>query len=214
MSPEISAAVSGSAGLALGVPALRWLRTGSYLCPDESPRRHPWFLPAVAVAAAAAGYGLAARPLVVLAVGVISAVVGVTVAAVDAHVMRIPRAITWPSYPILGLLMAIPAVVTGDWGSLPRAIAAGAVCWAGFYLVHRLPGCGLGRGDVTLAGLFGAFLGWLSWGSVVIGIYATLLTSALAAAYLRLVRGHGRGHRFAFGPAMVTGAVVAMALSR
>ncbi|WP_235826299.1 prepilin peptidase, partial [Candidatus Frankia alpina] len=92
-------------------------------------------------------------------------VVGVWLAAIDVRVHRLPDHLVLPAYPALVALFGAAALVDDAPGRLLRAVLAGAACWLVFLTLHRLPGSGLGRGDLKLVGLLGGALGWLSWPS-------------------------------------------------
>ena len=69
------------------------------------------------------------------------------------------------------------------------------------------PGAGgLGLGDVKLAGVLAALLGWFDWRAAAIGLAAGFVLGGLAAAFLLLTRRADRHSHIAFGPAMVAGA--------
>ena len=70
---------------------------------------------------------------------------------------------------------------------------------------------GLGLGDVKLAGVLGAFLGWLGWPAVLVGTVAAFVINAAVALVLLAARQVGTKSGIAFGPAMVAGAVVGAA---
>jgi leader peptidase (prepilin peptidase)/N-methyltransferase len=129
---------------------------------------------------------------------------------IDVDVHRLPNPIVLPSYLVAGVLL-VPAVVAGgDWGAVGRALAAMAAVWA-FYLVLALiyPG-GMGLGDVKLAGLLGLYLGWLGWGSVLVGVFSAFLAGGLAGGLLLLTGRAGRKSAMPFGPFMLGGAFLAL----
>lgn len=141
------------------------------------------------------------------------AFVGVALAWVDADVHRLPRGLTWPAYPMLGVLLTVASATSGDWAALRRAVVAGAVLWL-VYLLMALAAAlmrgGFGFGDVTLAGLVGTATGYLSaWGPLVATYAAFLLAGVYALARVVLRRGSRRDH-IAFGPWMLAGCLVAL----
>ncbi len=70
---------------------------------------------------------------------------------------------------------------------------------------------GLGLGDVKLAGLLGAFLGWLGWQQVLLGTLAAFVCSAVVALALLATRRATKKTEFPFGPWMIVGAVIGAA---
>jgi leader peptidase (prepilin peptidase)/N-methyltransferase len=164
--------------------------------------------------------------LTVLVVGVVAAVLrqhpswlpaycylgvlGVWLAAIDIRVHRLPDHLVLPSYPVLAVLLGFAALVDGDAGRLVRAAVAGAVCWGVFLALHRLPGAGLGRGDVKLVGLLGAALGWLGWTSALFGLFAGIVLGGVTALGLLVAGRVGRRDHLAYGPFLLGGALLAV----
>lgn len=145
------------------------------------------------------------RPLPVTAVLAALTVLGVTLAAVDAAVHRLPDALVLPAWPltVAGLALA------GDHDALLRALAASAVCLAAYGAVHLAAPAALGFGDVKLAVLLALPLGWLSWTAVAT---ATVTTLALGAVWAFAAACAGRTH-LPYGPSMLLGAYVTVLIT-
>lgn len=215
MSEQVVLAVGATLlGLAAGVGVRRRLAAGHHRYPGDAPARSDrWVLPTTGIACGAVASGLSDWSWTVLVTGVLASIVGVLLAAIDLEVHRLPRVITWPCYPALAGLLTICSWATGDWPALRRAALGGLAAWALYYLLHRLAGRrGLGRGDVTLAGLIGLLLGWFGWSALGLATYLAFLLAGVAAGVLLLLRRVGRADRIAFGPAMIAGALVVLAL--
>lgn len=138
------------------------------------------------------------------------AAAGVALAAIDFDVHRLPNVIVLPSYVVGAVLLAAATAADGDWAAAARALAAMAALGM-FYLVLALiyPG-GMGLGDVKLAGLLGLYLGWLGWGSVLVGAFAGFLAGGLVGGLLLALRRAGRRTAIPFGPYMLAGALLAL----
>ena len=126
----------------------------------------------------------------------------------DLAVYRLPDAIVGPMYPILAVALTVQTAITGDWSRLGRAAIAGAALALGYLVLALLAPSGLGLGDVKLAGLLGAFLGWAGWPNVLIGTLAAFTLNGVVAAVLLLTRRVTRSGALAFGPWMVAGAII------
>jgi leader peptidase (prepilin peptidase)/N-methyltransferase len=127
---------------------------------------------------------------------------------IDLAVYRLPNVIVGPMYPILLVLLTVQAAIDGDWSRLGRAVAGGAVLALGYLVLALLVPSGLGLGDVKLAGLLGAFLGWTGWPNVFIGTLIAFALNAFVAAVLLISRQVTRKGATAFGPWMVVGAAI------
>ncbi|WP_428830342.1 prepilin peptidase [Cellulomonas endometrii] len=153
----------------------------------------PWFLPALAYLAA----------------------VSVALALIDLDVHRLPDVIVLPSYPVAAVLLALASWNPGqvaDWGALGRAFLAGAALLVFYLVVLVVYPKGMGLGDVKLAGVLGMYLGWVGWGAVLVGWFATFLLGGLFAVSL-LVSGRAqKGSGIPFGPWMLLGASVGICL--
>ena len=108
------------------------------------------------------------------------AAIAIALAAIDFDVQRLPDSIVLPSY-VVGVVLLMPAgAVDGDWRRPRRGLLAMAGLFALYFaLAIAYPG-GMGFGDVKLAGLLGLYLGWISWGSVVVATFGAFLLGGLA----------------------------------
>jgi len=146
-------------------------------------------------------------------------VAGVVLAAVDLRVHRLPDAVVLPSYPVLVALLGLAAVVDGVGGhgwdgrhALGAGVGAAALV-AVFGVMHLAPGGGLGLGDVKLAGLLGAALGWLGPSAVLLGLIVGLVVAGLYAGALLATRRATRADHIAYGPHLLLGAFIAVLLA-
>ncbi|ADU48104.1 prepilin peptidase [Intrasporangium calvum] len=141
------------------------------------------------------------------------ATVAVALAWVDADVHRLPHGLTRPAYPMLIGQLALASLASGDWTAFRRALIAGAVLWAVYFVLALLAALlrsGFGLGDVTLAGLIGLATGYVSaWGPV-IATYAAFLLSGVYGLGRIIARRGSRKDHIAFGPWMLVGALVAL----
>jgi leader peptidase (prepilin peptidase) / N-methyltransferase len=106
----------------------------------------------------------------------------------------------------------VDVAVLGSWGALLRALAAGAAAFAVAYAAAAVSPEGLGFGDVKLLGLLGLVLGWFGWGVLLAGVFLGLLTGAVVSLVLLVTRRAGWRTALPFGPPLMVGAVLALAL--
>jgi Flp pilus assembly protein protease CpaA len=125
---------------------------------------------------------------------------------------RLPDAITLRLYPVLLAALLAAQLTDRHHGSLLRALAAMAALAAAFYALALASPGALGLGDVKLVGLLGLLLGWLSWTSVITGVFLGFATAALASIALLVTRRASRKDTIPFGPYLILGALLAVAL--
>jgi len=132
--------------------------------------------------------------------------VGLALALIDLDTKRLPDVLTLPSYPVMGILLLVPALADGDWGAYGRAWLAGIALLAFYFLLAFIYPSGMGLGDVKLSGVLGLALGWISWGAVMVGGFLGFLIGAVVGVTVLFVRRGGRKYRYPYGPWMILGA--------
>ncbi|MFF1541966.1 prepilin peptidase [Microbacterium sp. NPDC058269] len=143
-----------------------------------------------------------------------AALIGVAawLVVVDARTHRLPNRIVLPTLGSLLVLVAIDALAAGQGRSFVRALL-GLVILGSFYAVLRaISRAGMGGGDVKLAAVIGLVLGWHGWQAFVIGAAAAFVLGALYALVLILLHRANGTTRIAFGPWMIAGALLGIAL--
>ncbi len=212
--PVLAAAlVMGVVGHVTG----RELATGGYRIPEdeaEHPPGSPWWTgPLTGVLAGVAAWsvgdlgGWAALPVFLLFAWLTT---GLTWIDLDVH--RLPVGMVVPTAAWTAVLLVVASLATGDqrW----RSALLGLAVMGGFYLLlSLLPGGGVGGGDVRLAPLIGAVLGWLGPGHLVVGMAAGFLIGGVVAVALLVLGRAGRKTHIAYGPAMCLGAWVAIGVT-
>lgn len=138
---------------------------------------------------------------------------GVVLAGVDLAVHRLPDRVTFPAAAVCGTALLVDAATMGTWGALVRAGTAAAVALGGGVVAAALSPAGLGFGDVKLLGLLGLVLGWAGWGVLLTGIFLGLLAGALGSLVLVAARRAGWRTAVPFGPPLLLGAAVALAVT-
>jgi leader peptidase (prepilin peptidase) / N-methyltransferase len=139
----------------------------------------------------------------------------VTVAVViDARTLRMPNVLLLPSYPIGIGLLAAAAAADGRWWPLGRA-AIDMAAVAVFYLALALVAGGqrMGLADVTLGGLLGLLLGWVSWSTLSTGVILGWII-ALVAIIVGRRAGYRVGGVIPAGPCLWLGALAAVLATR
>jgi leader peptidase (prepilin peptidase)/N-methyltransferase len=195
----------------------RMLASGGYRLDDEGgrPMRHwaGWTAPALGTLWGFLAWrlgdlaGWAALPAYLL-----FAWLAVCLVWIDLDVHRLPDGLVLPCYPALLALLAVPTVSAGAWGRGLTALGSLAGLCGVFYAMAWISPDAMGFGDVKLAGLIGLAMGWLSpWLAISAVLAAFVLGGVVALALVVLRRVGLRGH-IAYGPALLVGAMLALAL--
>jgi leader peptidase (prepilin peptidase) / N-methyltransferase len=137
----------------------------------------------------------------------------VVLAGVDLAVHRLPDRVTWPAAAVCSAALLVDAAVLGTWGAFVRALVAAAVTLAIATAARLVQPAGLGQGDVKLLALLGLVLGWAGWGVLMAGVFAGLLVGAVGSLLLMTVGRAGWRTSVAFGPPLLVGAYVGLALA-
>jgi leader peptidase (prepilin peptidase)/N-methyltransferase len=136
--------------------------------------------------------------------------IAIALAAIDLDCHRLPNAIVLPSYPVLAVLLVAPALWQQDYWPLLRAAIGAVALFGGYFALALAYPKGMGFGDVKLAGLIGAMLGWLSYSALLVGAFAAFLLGGLAGiVVIASRRGTGKTP-LPFGPFMITAVAVAL----
>jgi leader peptidase (prepilin peptidase)/N-methyltransferase len=142
-----------------------------------------------------------------------AAAAGVLLGAVDLAAHRLPDRVTFPAVAVCAAAFTADAAVLGTWGALLRAGAAAALALALGAIAAAVSPQGLGFGDVKLLALLGLVLGWAGWGVLLAGIFLGLLTGSVVSLALLATRRAGWRTAVPFGPPLVAGAALALALA-
>lgn len=132
-------------------------------------------------------------------------------AVIDARTLTMPNVLLLPSYPIGIGLLVVASVADGRWWPLGRAVIAMAAV-AGFYLAVALVAGGrrMGLADVTLGGLLGLLLGWVSWSVLSTGVVLGWAIALVAILVWRPQRPERLVRVIPAGPCLWLGALVAV----
>lgn len=153
--------------------------------------------------------GATGRPEMV-PVGLYLVSIGLALALIDLAVHRLPDVIVLPSYPIVAGLLVVASAISGDWWALGRAGIGAAAVFALYLLLTLIHPRGMGWGDVKLSGLLGGILGYVGWGTLVVGVFAGFLLGSLVAIGMIVMRRGTGKTALPFGPFMLLGAVVGL----
>lgn len=149
------------------------------------------------------------RAIVIIATYTLGLVLAAYAAVDDARTHLLRNVYTGPLAAIAVLGIAAHCAVADI--SLPLVdLILGVAIFAGPWLISFLISpASIGFGDVKLSAGLGLYLGWFDPGTAFRGVFLASLAGAALAA-VALLRGR-RDQPIAFGPALVAGAVLAVA---
>jgi leader peptidase (prepilin peptidase)/N-methyltransferase len=147
---------------------------------------------------------LRTETLLDFAAGGLFALLMLAILFIDLEHQIVPNALSYPGL-ILGLLLAIPQERFVD--ALFAAAGAGAL----FLLIAIVSGGGMGGGDIKLAAMMGAFLGWPR---IAVGLLFAFTLGAAAGLLLIALKRRTRKEPIPFGPALAVGGVIALLWGR
>jgi leader peptidase (prepilin peptidase)/N-methyltransferase len=191
------------------LPLLGWLllRGRCRSCRSPIPLRYPlvelamgllWFVVALRLAGAGLGWAVPAY--------LVFTFVCLVLAVIDAATRLLPNRITYPAFPVVAGLLLVASLGLGDLGRFGRGLLAAAGVGGFFLVLALISPRGMGLGDVKLAPTLGLALGWLSWGTVAVGVFAAFLLGGLAGLAGIVALGLSRKSLLPFGPWLVAGA--------
>lgn len=134
------------------------------------------------------------------------AAISIALTLIDLDTRRLPNAIVLPSYVVLAVLFTASCLFGVPWEALLRAAIGGAALFAFYWLLRAIRPGGMGGGDVKLAGVLGAALGFIGWGALIVGAFAAFLVGGIVGIALMIGGRATRKTAIPFGPFMVIGA--------
>jgi leader peptidase (prepilin peptidase)/N-methyltransferase len=135
---------------------------------------------------------------------------GAALGYIDWHTRLLPVDLVRPAYILAVAGAVVAAVCSHDYADLERAALGWLVAGGLYGVLWFVYPPGLGFGDVRLAGVLGITLGFLGWGTLLVGVYGGFVLGGVIGALLRLFRVVRQRH-VPFGPFMLIGALVGIA---
>ncbi len=141
-----------------------------------------------------------------------AAAVAIALTLTDLDLRRIPNRILYPGTAVAVVLVVAGSLIDGDGFAAARALGGAAAYFSLLFVIALAARGGFGFGDVKLAFLLGLMLAHLSWAVLAVGVFAGFFLGGAAALVLLVARRAARGDAIPFGPAMVGGAFLAVAV--
>ena len=130
----------------------------------------------------------------------------------DIRTRRLPDRLVLPAYPVSAVLLGAAALTAGEPGRFASMALGGVLLLSGYLLLRVVSPSGLGLGDVKLAGVLGLYLGFAGFSYLLAGAAAGFVLGGMWGLILVASRRGTGKTRIAFGPFMLAGALLALAL--
>ncbi|HLN18018.1 MAG TPA: A24 family peptidase [Acidimicrobiales bacterium] len=132
----------------------------------------------------------------------------IALAVVDVRIWLVPRKILYPTFALTAVGLLAASAVDDNWTAVVHGAIAGVVALAAFFALWWFLPRAMGFGDVRMAGMVGAGLGWLGFGVAYLGFLAAFLFGSVLGIVLMVRRRTGRKTKLPFGTGLAFGAVV------
>ena len=110
---------------------------------------------------------------------------GAVLAVVDARTHRLPARFVHPLAALIAATLGVSAAITGAWPDLLRAVLAALLVGGVWFGVAVVSPVAVGVGDIRVAALTAALLGWQGWPAVLLGqLLVSILGVVTAIAML------------------------------
>lgn len=167
--------------------------------------------PAAEIVDTAGAWGLLAGALLLMAYLWLAAS-SIALTAIDLETHRLPNAIVLPGYAVSAIGLGVPALLAGDVERLGIAGAGAGIMFGAYALMAIAWPGGMGMGDVKLAGVLGAYLGFSGWAALAVGAFGAFVLGGVISIILLATKRVGRKGGIPFGPWMIAGSWVGLVL--
>ena len=130
----------------------------------------------------------------------------VAISVVDIRLGIVPRAVLYPTFAALAIGLVAASAADSRWRTLGEAGIGGVGAFAVFFALWWFFPRGIGYGDIRLAGVVGAALGWIGFWEIYVGFLVAFALGAILGVLLAVGRGTGRKTKLPFGPPLAAGA--------
>jgi leader peptidase (prepilin peptidase)/N-methyltransferase len=129
---------------------------------------------------------------------------------IDFATQRLPRRVTYVTAALGVPFLIIDSLVRDEPRRLTNMVIGAAIAGVAMGVIYLASRGGMGDGDVRLAPLLGAFLGWINLPHVPIGLFLGFLFGALVGVAMMAAGSASRKTALPFGPFLAAGTVVAV----
>jgi len=140
------------------------------------------------------------------------AAISVALLLIDIDVHKLPNSIVLPAYLVGAALLTVASLANGRPDLLLGAAIGMAAMFVGYLLMALAYPGGMGLGDVKLAGVLGLYLGWTGWGALIVGFISAFVLGGIYSLVLIITKRANRKSGIPFGPWMLVGAWLGIAV--
>lgn len=127
---------------------------------------------------------------------------------IDIDHKLLPNRIVLPSVVTFAALLGVVVAIQGTGSAWMRAMAGGAAAFAVLLVIALIYPRGMGMGDVKLAALLGAALGYFGWAEIYVGFFLSFVIGAAGGLLLVAAKRGGMKSEIPFGPYLAMGTVI------
>jgi leader peptidase (prepilin peptidase)/N-methyltransferase len=138
----------------------------------------------------------------------------VAVGFIDIEHYIVPNRILVATIALGGPLLVVAAATDHKWIDLRRAVVGGTCAAGGLLVMNLINPRWMGMGDVKLAFPLGLWLGWLSVGHVLAGLFVGFLLGSVGGLTLIATGLRTRKDHIPFAPFLGAGAFVVVLFGR
>lgn len=192
------------------IPVVSWLllRGRCRTCAEPISARYPAVEVATGVLFAVAALRIGADWVLPAYLLFFAALLAVSL--IDLEHYLVPNRIVFPTLAAAVPLLAVVALVQGEWGRLGTALIGSLAASAALLVINLIYPRGMGMGDVKLALLLGLFLGWIDLAHVALGIFLGFVLGAVGGVTLMVLKVKSRKDHVPFAPFLAGGALLAV----
>jgi Type II secretory pathway, prepilin signal peptidase PulO and related peptidases len=140
------------------------------------------------------------------------AATGIALSIVDLREQRLPNGMLLAASPVVAVLLVAGVLLEGAPQRLLWLLAGAAGMFALYFVIALASPAAMGMGDVKLAALLGGALGAAGLTAWIAGLLAAFLVGGIVAVVALVAGRVGWRGSIPFGPSMVVGAVLGLAL--
>lgn len=137
----------------------------------------------------------------------------VRLTVIDFRTHLLPNRILGPWFIASALLLGAAALLAGEPMIVLRMVLGSVILFVGYLILHLIAPAGMGLGDVKLAAVLGLYLGFVSYTHLLWATALAFIIGALWSVVLLLARKATLRSSVAFGPFMLAGTAVALAVA-